>query len=158
MRDELDPLVEAGELAGVGAAVVAGGVSVTVRVGVAIGVVVTVGVSLMSGRSLALLVGRLMLLLGVRLAIAPPPPLCPHPAARNPVAITPARRTRLLLKRRRMPTLRASSADRLLKDMASNDPGGRVSVYHPPGGRNRADYELNSSGGRTYARRAPCGC
>jgi hypothetical protein len=46
------------------------------------------------GEKVALLLGTLMLLLGEKLPAAPPAPLCPHPAARNPS------RTGLLANRR----------------------------------------------------------
>jgi hypothetical protein len=78
MSAELDPLPGAGEL--LGWAVGAGAGALWVADSCAVAVAGTVAL----GDTLALLLGKLMLLLGDKLAIAPPAPLCPHPAARNP--------------------------------------------------------------------------
>ena len=86
MSAELDPLPDAGELLGWAAG--AGAVALWAADGWAVAV----------GEKLALLLGTLMLLLGEKLPIAPPPPLCPHPA-RNPSESTAANRTRLFVNR-----------------------------------------------------------
>jgi hypothetical protein len=89
---ELDPLPDAGELLGWAAGAGA------VALGAADGWAVAEAVAL--GEKLALLLGTLTLLLGEKLATAPPAPLCPHPAARNPIERTAANRTGLLASRR----------------------------------------------------------
>lgn len=91
---ELDPLPGAGEL--LGCAVGPGAVALWAADGWA----VSVGGALTLGEKLAVLLGKLMLLLGDKLASAPPAPLCPHPAARNPTESTAANRARLLVNRR----------------------------------------------------------
>src|ERR1022692_361953 len=96
MSAEPDPLPGAGELVGRAA----GAVAVTVALWVADGWAVAVAGMVALGEKLALLLGTLMLLLGERLAIAPPAPLCPHPAARNPRERIAASRTGLLVNRR----------------------------------------------------------
>jgi hypothetical protein len=119
ISDELDPLSCAGELPGWAAGAdtvlvrVADGRSVTVAgalaLGVRVGLALGVGVGLALG-TLTLLVGTLTLLVGERLAIAPPTPLLPHPAARNPSDKIAANRTRVLVKRR-MPDPSARRSD-----------------------------------------------
>jgi hypothetical protein len=88
MSDELDPLPGSGELLGWAAG--AGAVALWAADGWSVAV----------GEKLALLLGTLMLLLGEKLPAAPPAPLCPHPAARNPNERTAANRTGLLANRR----------------------------------------------------------
>jgi hypothetical protein len=104
MSAELDPLPGAGEL--LGWAVGAGAVALWTADGWAVAVAGTVAL----GEKLALLLGTLMLLLGEKLAIAPPAPLCPHPAARNPSERIAAKRTGLLVNRR-MPDPSVISSD-----------------------------------------------
>jgi hypothetical protein len=97
---ELDPPPDAGELLGWAAG--AGAVALGADDGWAVAEAVALG------EKLALLLGTLILLLGEKLAMAPPAPLCPHPAARNPIERTAANRTGLLANRMPDPPFSAS--------------------------------------------------
>jgi hypothetical protein len=122
---EPDPLPDAGELLGWAAG--AGAVALWAADGWA----VAVGGTLTLGEKLALLLGRLMLLLGEKLPIAPPPPLCPHPAARNPSESTAASRTGLFVNRCMPDPSFDVSEEKPLARTFSKDPLAELPRLHP---------------------------